>query len=325
MSQHPEGNGEAAAAVLQAGVMRAAGGGQSVALVRFAHRHPVVCFFVLAYALSWAYWLPLVFTGQVVTAGSGRPTQFPGLLGPVVAAFVVTAMTQGRAGLRDLVRRMGRWRVGGWWYAAVVAPLVFFGVAVTVVAAGGGDWPEAAALASFSGLPQLGVLGVFALAVVVNGYGEETGWRGFALPWLQRRHRPLVSSLLLAAGWAGWHLPLFFLLDSYRAFGLVVLPGFLIGLTCGAIVLTAVYNGTGGSILLVALWHATYNMTSATAAAKGAIAAIVSGLVIAWAVVLVVLDLTADRRGRPSPLAWREPDPVASSDHGRTERHGPTP
>jgi membrane protease YdiL (CAAX protease family) len=150
-------------------------------------------------------------------------------------------------------------------------------------------------------------LGAFALAVVVNGYGEETGWRGFALPRIQRRHRPLVASLLLAVGWAGWHLPLFFILDSYRDFGVVILPGFLIGLACGAIVLTSIYNGTGGSVLLVALWHAVYNMTSATAAAKGTIAATVSALVIAWALVLVVLDLTASRRGRPSPLAWREP------------------
>jgi hypothetical protein len=108
-------------------------------LIRFVRRHPLACFFVLAYALSWAYWLPLAFSGKVVVAGVGSPTQFPGLLGPAVAAFVVTALTQGRSGLRDLVRRMGRWRVGWRWYAAVAAPIAFFAVAAVVVAGTGGD------------------------------------------------------------------------------------------------------------------------------------------------------------------------------------------
>jgi deazaflavin-dependent oxidoreductase (nitroreductase family) len=292
-----------------AGTSRRGAGAPPGPVALFVRRHPLACFLTLAYALSWAYWLPLAFTGRVVVAGSGSPTQFPGLLGPAVAAFIVTALTQGRAGLRDLVRRMGRWRVGWRWYAAVAAPVSFFALAAAVAAAGGAGWPPARDLAAFSGLPRIGLLGAFALAVLVNGYGEETGWRGLALPLLQRRHRPLVASLVLAVGWAGWHLPLFFILDSYRDFGVVILPGFLIGLACGSIVLASIYNGTGGSVLMVALWHATYNMTSATAAAKGTIAAIVSGLVIAWAAVLVALDLTAGRRGRPSPLAWRAPAP----------------
>jgi membrane protease YdiL (CAAX protease family) len=198
-----------------------------------------------------------------------------------------------------MARRPTGWR----WYAAIAAPPVFFAAAAVAMAAAGGGWPSARDLASYSGLPQLGLLGVFAVAVVVNGFGEETGWRGFALARLQRRHRPVVASLLLAAGWAGWHLPLFFILDSYRDFGVVIVPGFLIGLACGAIVLTAVYNSTGGSVLAAALWHTVYNLTSATAASKGAIAAVVSTGVIVWALALVVADLRARRRGRPSPLA----------------------
>jgi uncharacterized protein len=75
----------------------------------------LACFFTLAYALSWAYWLPLAFAGKIVVAGSGNPTQLPGLLGPAVAALAVTAITQGRTGLRDLGRRMVRWRVGWRW------------------------------------------------------------------------------------------------------------------------------------------------------------------------------------------------------------------
>jgi hypothetical protein len=111
----------------------------------------------------------------------------------------------------------------------------------------------------------------------------------------------------LTATYEGWHLPLFFVLDSFRGFTPVTLPGFVLGITCGAVILTWVYNGTGGSVLLVALWHITYNMTSATEAAKGTVAAVVSTFVMVWAIALVVLELTAVRRGRPAPLRWRDP------------------
>jgi hypothetical protein len=96
----------------------------------------------------------------------------------------------------------------------------------------------------------------------------------------------------LTATYEGWHLPLFFVLDSFRGFTPVTLPGFVLGITCGAVILTWVYNGTGGSVLLVALWHITYNMTSATEAAKGTVAAVVSTFVMVWAIALVVLELT---------------------------------
>jgi hypothetical protein len=110
----------------------------------------------------------------------------------------------------------------------------------------------------------------------VNGYGEETGWRGFALPLLQRRFTPLTAMLLLAAIWAGWHLPMFLVVNSFRGFSAVTVVGWLLGLTAGSIVLGWLYNRSGGSVALVAVWHAGFNMVSATAAATGLIAAIVT-------------------------------------------------
>jgi membrane protease YdiL (CAAX protease family) len=273
----------------------------------FVTRHPLSCYFALAYVLSWSYWVPLALSGKVVIVGDGSPTHFPGLLGPLIASFAVTGITRGREGYRSLFASMVRWRVGSRWYAAVAAPLAFYAVTLVALAAAGKGWPTASELSRYSGLPDVGVLWVFLIALAVNGFGEEAGWRGFALPQLQRRHQPLVASLMLSAGWALWHLPLFFVLDSFRGFTPVTLPGFVLGITCGAIILTWVYNGTGGSVLLVALWHITYNMTSATEAAKGTVAAVVSTFVMIWAIALVVLELTAVRRGRPAPLRWRDP------------------
>ena len=81
----------------------------------------LVAFVALAYGLSWACWIPLALTGTVVEAGQGWPTHLPGLLGPAVAAVVVTAATEGRRGLRELGRRMVRWRVRWVWSQSEVS------------------------------------------------------------------------------------------------------------------------------------------------------------------------------------------------------------
>ena len=92
------------------------------------------------------------------------------------------------------------------------------------------------------------------------------------------------AALLVAAFWALWHLPYFFLLSSYRGFAPFTLVGFAIGIASGSVVLTWLYYQSGQSILAVAVWHATCNI--ATAGSSGTIAAVVSALVIAQAIVL---------------------------------------
>lgn len=106
------------------------------------------------------------------------------------------------------------------------------------------------------------VLGI----ILVNGFGEETGWCGYALPRLQRRYGPIAATLMIAVLWACWHIPQLFLVDSYKGLSPAMAPVFLFGLTCGAIVLTCLYNHTG-SVLAVAVWHGLYNVTGGTKAA----------------------------------------------------------
>ncbi|MGZ4711352.1 MAG: CPBP family intramembrane glutamic endopeptidase [Acidimicrobiia bacterium] len=272
------------------------------------HAGRVVWFFVLAYGFSWVWVIPWAATGNTVHQGVGWPTHFPSLLGPMLAAFAVTACTTGRAGVRDLLARMVRWRIGWQWWLAVASPLAFFFGVLAVMAAAGADMPATSDFARFSGLPEgLGVVGVALILTLVNGFGEETGWRGYALPQLERRFSPLAATVIIAILWAGWHLPQFFLLRSYQDFSVGMLPVFVFGLTCGAVVWTWVYNRTG-SILAVALWHGIYNFTGATKAATGGGGAIASAMwtyVVANAVVLLVLERRARRAGRPSILAPR--------------------
>ena len=245
---------------------------------------PVLWFFALAYGLSWAWWVPVALSQPAVQRGDGWPTHVPGLFGPMVAAFVVLAVTEGGRGVRELLAAMVRWPHRPRWQLAAVSPLIFLALALPVAAVLG-DVPSVEEFGRLSGVAS-GVLGVAAV-LLITGYGEETGWRGYALPRLQARLGAMRATFYLTAGWAGWHVPLFFVLASYADFGPLMAIGFLVGLTAGAFVLTAIYNGSGGSVLAVAVWHALYNLCAATAAGEGAISAVLTGCVIFWAVSLI--------------------------------------
>ena len=147
------------------------------------------------------------------------------------------------------------------WQLAALAPLGFLGLGLAALVVTG-DVPPAEEFVRYSGTAASA--GALAVAIAVNVFGEAAGWRGYALPRLQSR-----------------------ILAGYQNFSPLILPGFFIGLAAGALVLTALYNATGGSILVVAVWHASYNLAAATTAAHGIIAAVATACVIVWAVCLV--------------------------------------
>ena len=261
-------------------------------------RHPLAAYVGLAIAFSWAWWGWCVAEGWVTRAGQGWPTHLPGLLGPALSAVVVTALVDGRDGLRDLGARMLRWRVGWRWWSAVLAaallvPLAWAGIALT-----GGDVPDPAGLASYSGAPASSVAVTLVYVLVVNGLGEETGWRGFLADRLLRRHGMLLTAVLVWVWWALWHLPLFWVVEDFRGMGWAVL-GWLVGLLAGSVLLTWLYRGSGRSILLVAAWHTVFNVATATDATAGTPAAVASTLVIVVALVIA----WRDRRERPEVAA----------------------
>lgn len=263
----------------------------------WVRRHELAAYLMLAFGWSWAWWWPMALQGQRVVAGSADPSHLLGLLGPAVAAFVCTAITRGRAGCLQLAARVVRvsrptWRFG----LLALSPLVMLLLAVVWVQASGAGTVRAQDFALYSGLPAWPPALVFAAVLVLNGFGEEVGWRGLALPLLQQRCGPLVGTLTLAAIWATWHLPLLLVVETYRAMSWpLLLGGFGLGIVAGSLVLAHVAHLTGGSLLAVALWHTLYNLAAGTAAGRGVVAAVTTSLVMAWALALLVLEL---RRGR---------------------------
>lgn len=250
----------------------------------------MVAFVALAYLLSWSLWVPLALGGTVVRPGQGWPTHLPGLLGPAIAAVVVTGVTQGRAGLAELWSRMVRWRVPWYWYALVAATAAF----VLIPLATGPD-TAAGDLLRYSGAPASGVW-VVLYALLVNGFGEETGWRGYLAEHLLERHSRAVTSLIVWPVWAGWHLPMFWVVGNFRRFGVGGTIGWLVGIGFGSVFLTWLYQEARHSILVVALWHTAHNFTTATEA-TASMAAVPSTLVIVVGVVILCLPRSRRRPG----------------------------
>jgi uncharacterized protein len=195
-------------------------------------RHPIITFFVLAYALTW--W-PVPF-GAFIPAG------------PLLAALIVIPITQGLSGLRELGSRMIRWRVRWYWYAlALGLPLAVLLATVALNVALGAGTPSLAGVGSLST-----ILMVFAVRLInpTDGpMGEEPGWRGFALPGLQGARSPLVATLILALLVAGWHLPL-----AFGDYGMKPLE--FLGPIAFTFVATWLFNHTGGSVLMTIVLHA---------------------------------------------------------------------
>jgi membrane protease YdiL (CAAX protease family) len=252
------------------------------------HVRKIVWYVLLAYLFSWMWWVPMAFAGVVVPTGQGWPTHLPGLLGPAIAAFIVTGWTEGPAGLADLWSRIVRWRVRWYWYALVVATASLMVIPVlTSSDVSGRDF------VLYSGAPASG-LAVVIYVVIVNGFGEEIGWRGFLADHLLSSRSRAKTALIIWPIWAGWHLPLFWVVGSFRDFGVGGTIGWLIGIGFGSVFLTWLYQSADYSILIVALWHTAYNFTTATKATSGTAAAIASMIVMAASVFILCF-----------PSSWR--------------------
>jgi uncharacterized protein len=268
--------------------------------------HPLVAFFVMAYAFSWIVWSPWVLGEDgagllpinISQTASGYLNATAILAGPTLAAFIMTATTEGRAGARQLLGRYVLWRVGLRWYlfALVGVPLIMLlGTMVFSM-----DLPNLGALGGPSYL--LSYLATFALVTVLGGpLLEEGGWRGFALPRMERLHGPLLASVVLGILWALWHLPEF-LIPSWAASsgggGVLSITLFTLSAITFTIVITWVFNNTRASLLLAILVHASIDTFGGTLAAifpAKAVASAFPYLISFGVVALVLIVLTRGR------------------------------
>ncbi|MCC6148363.1 MAG: CPBP family intramembrane metalloprotease [Anaerolineaceae bacterium] len=259
-------------------------------MVNLLKRYPLTAFFILAFLFSWAIYLPLIFVRQG-WMGANIPywIHYLGSFGPALASFLMTALIGGKEGLRELWSRITHWRVN-WKYGffAIFSTILFFALCLPVMRLVRGEWPDLRLLGEVNYLPYLGIWAL-PLWVFTFGFGEEIGWRGFALPRLQKKMPVLSATLVLGVLWILWHVPTFFYHVTYIGMGWNILPAFTIGVLSGAVLFTWLYNGTGGSVLMVALWHGLFDFFTASTAGGNLIPMVISIAVILWAVILVIV------------------------------------
>jgi uncharacterized protein len=237
-------------------------------MLSWVKRHPVVLYFVIAYGISWGIEIPLVLVHQgMIRAQIPMWLHYTASIGPLSAALIMTWMLEGRSGLNDLLARIFKWQIGFRYYAfALLVPMGIFAIAVLINRVVTGAWPNLALLGSVDYLSYLTPVGALGLWLITFGLGEETGWRGFALPHLQKTRSAAVATLLLGILWACWHLPLFFYRDTYIQMGIAGFPMLALSLICAAMIFTWLYNSTQGSLLIVMLFHAVFNWLTANEA-----------------------------------------------------------
>ncbi len=278
-------------------------------------QHPILIFFILAYAFSWVVWFIIPQNNGLSTIANYGPTiaamilsvilvkqgdrgfrsrwwvvfaisfaaalmiwiQFDhqqhlglgwqsGTATAVVAAFIVSGLLAGRASIRELLGPLSPRRVSWSSYLAalIVGPAIYL-LAVGLDLALGAQlppWPRGEPTPGLVSL-SFGFIFIFGSAVT-----EEAGWRGFALPRLQRRFSPLIASVIIGAVWAFWHAPLYFV-GQYTAAsntgpaGIMGILTRFIWVVPLAIVVTWLYNRSKRSLLVVMLLHASFNTTTA--------------------------------------------------------------
>lgn len=218
----------------------------------------VTAFFVLAFAITWCLQLPAVFAKEGLIPGNAAvylPFAMLGIFGPAAAASLLTAREAGRAGLRRLFGGLLEWRAP---LRCYLVPLVLPGLLLTGILWLLGVAGRGGPVTYFPEAPR------FVLAFVI-AFAEELGWRGFALPRLQRRVGPFAASGLIGVLWTLWHVPMFVGAGIPLSYLLVL----TLLITGGSFVHTWAYNRSGGSLLVAVVAHVGAHLNNSNLAMPG--------------------------------------------------------
>jgi uncharacterized protein len=246
----------------------------------FKH-HQVTTFFIITYVLTWGIGVfvilfPVQFQSLFGELNYWNPVAILAIAAPTLSATVLTAAWQGKVGLRELYARLIRWRFGIRWYALILLGIPLLGWLTAQLVGAHPTYVLTTPALAFSVLLNL---------VITGPLCEELGWRGYALPRLLRQFNPLVASLVLGIFWGIWHLPSFYISTLVQSS--LSLPAFLFLGLFTSILMTWIFQHTGGSVLAAVMFHYTVNLSLSIIG----VPLVAFGLVLmAFAVLVVLLD-----------------------------------
>jgi membrane protease YdiL (CAAX protease family) len=245
-------------------------------------RRPLLAYFAMTFGLTWGLGACFFLFPAQLTAAFGKvsvtnPLFILAVYAPGISALVVTGAIDGAAGIRLLLGRFLRWRIGIQWYLAILVGIPMLSViamllneALTQTPLGIEHWYQLFLLGpngrNFADAARAG--GLLSGMLVLSGsffadpgpLGEELGWRGFALPRLLDGRSALVAGVILGIIWGVWHLPAFLIGGTPQ--NSMSFPLFMIGAVGISVLMTWAFKGTGGSVLATALIHWTFNTCS---------------------------------------------------------------
>ncbi len=264
---------------------------------------PVVVFVILAYFISWLTFILLalnhhqlifLFPDDVGHARQQDLWHSLGALGPILAAWITLRLFYNKQTRRQYQRGYSVKKLSAKGWLLSLSPLLIFAVSLLVSRIVQHRWFDISGFFQINGLLHPASLVAWSLPILFYGFGEEGGWRGYALPALQGRYSAFKSTVILSVIWMCWHIPSFFYRYDLRG---VAYIGFILGIFAGAIWLTFLFNYTKGSILAVSLWHLTFNAVSMMGKDEVLLSAIMSSVIM----LLAVLVLIKYKRANLSP------------------------
>ena len=236
----------------------------------FIARKPLLAYFVLSYAL---FWLVLILFILVVTASGLKMTSVPSWAMPLVqiigswmptaAALIVTGITEGRGWIKKLILRFTHFKLPARWYFAALIPFGLAFAAAGIYRLGGGAASGGVSLSlSFW-------VGLITINLFTGATGEESGWRGFALPRLLEKYSPLKAGILVGLAWNFWHLPLWFTSGFSSLSLLEYILFFSIAIISLAVLMTWILCKTSNSLIPMVITHFSFNVGFALIGPKG--------------------------------------------------------
>lgn len=219
-------------------------------------------FFLIVYGLDAIMWgFSTIFDPETPTSLTDPSVLFwalvvvPTVIGPTLAAFLMTGITEGKPGVKALWRRFWNRNLSLKWLLVILLVYEVLRLGTNLIARmiDGQPYP----IVDTSN-PFWMIIPLFLVAFITSGMAEEFGWRGYVLPRFQARWNALTSGIILGLLWATWHIPAFIIPNIsplYQRNFLAWVPGVLLG----SVLYTWIFNNTKGSVLAAALLHAAWN------------------------------------------------------------------
>ncbi len=207
-------------------------------------KRQLIIFFVLTYALSWI----LFFIGHKTQL---LPLILLGIWTPSLTSIALTACFFGKKGISQLLGRFKRINIKWYWWVLLLllpASIHFTGRSIWQLFYDGEINPSILNLSYW--------IGSIIPSILIAGLGEELGWRGFALPRLQRNLSPIQASFILAVAHLLWHLPTYWLGQGMHNVPFIYVLAFVLPWT---FIFNWLYNKSGGSLIFAVGFHAISN------------------------------------------------------------------